>query len=58
MKKTIKKLALSKESLRNLAAAEMNAIAGGASRTFCQTNCGPCPDPLSHNGSCTSCDVC
>jgi len=58
MKKTTKKLALSKESLRHLAAAEMEAIAGGYSRTFCQTNCGPCPDPLSAHGSCTSCEVC
>jgi hypothetical protein len=59
MKRTMKKLALSKESLRHMAAAELAAIAGGFSReTFCATNCGPCIPPLSDHGSCTSCDVC
>jgi hypothetical protein len=59
MKRTMKKLALSRESLRHLAGAELEVIVGGFSRaTFCATNCGPCPKPFpSEFGTCVDCTV-
>jgi len=42
MKRTMKKLVLSRESLRNLAAAELTKVAGGRSvDSFCVSRCGP-----------------
>jgi hypothetical protein len=54
MKRTAKKLALSREALRNLSSSDLTGAVGGISvGTFCGTRCGPCdPSALCSGSSC------
>ena len=57
MKKNVKRLSLSRETLRHLQNQQLETAAGGVStRPICCTDTASCPPPPTGNGEYNTCD--
>jgi hypothetical protein len=51
MKKTLKKLSISRETLQALTSSEAQQVAGGSAEVSCISGCGSCPTAGGNTGT-------